>query len=69
MSNDDRIIELESRLAYQEYVIQELSDLVYAQQKQIQKLESTLQKMSSQIREMLDYQSSNEIPDEPPPHY
>ena len=66
---EDRIIELETKLSYQDHMIQELNDVVTRQQKQIDTLEIGLRR----VREHLKSSSSSQIarPEEevPPPHY
>ncbi len=66
---EDRIIELETKLSYQDHMIQELNDVVTRQQKQIDTLEIELRR----VREHLKSSSSSQIarPEEevPPPHY
>ncbi len=64
-----RITELETKLSYQEHIIQELNEVVIRQQKQIDALEKELK----HIREYLKQGQSSGLarPDEeaPPPHY
>jgi SlyX protein len=66
---EKRIIELETKLSYQDHMIQELNDVVTGQQKQIDALEVELRR----IREHLKGSSESQLarPDEevPPPHY
>lgn len=63
------MIELETKLSYQDHMIQELNDVVTRQQKQIDALEIELRR----VREHLKSSSSSQIsrPEEevPPPHY
>ncbi len=66
---EKRIIELETKLSYQDHMIQELNDVVTRQQKQIDTLEIELRR----VREHLKSSSSSQIArveeDVPPPHY
>ncbi len=66
---ENRIIELETKISYQEHLIQELNDVVTHQQKQIDALELEIKR----IRDHLKGTSSSQIarPEEevPPPHY
>jgi len=66
---ENRFIELETRLSYQDHIIGELNEVVTRQQGQIDKLEASLQR----IRQQLSQQQSSGLarPDEevPPPHY
>jgi len=66
---EDRIIELETKISYQEHLIQELNDVITHQQKQIDALEVEMKR----IRDHLKSSNSSNIarPEEevPPPHY
>ncbi|WP_231368634.1 SlyX family protein [Mariprofundus ferrooxydans] len=66
---ENRIIELETRLSYQEHTIGELNEVVTRQQRQIDRLEEAIR----QLRQHLKQQGSSGLarPDEevPPPHY
>jgi len=65
----DRLIELETKISYQDHVIGELNEVVIRQQDQIDRLE----KGSEQLRQHLKQNSGTGLarPDEevPPPHY
>jgi SlyX protein len=67
MSDEDRIISIESKIAYQEDLMQTLNDTVIEQQQRISALEhryqSVLERLSS-----LDPPSTVDA-DERPPHY
>lgn len=67
MSND-KIIDLETRMAYQDDTIQQLSDVIYRQQKQIDKLEKMVELIVGKVQDI-----SSSLPsasqDEKPPHY
>lgn len=72
MSNhDNKIIELETKLAYQEDTLNKLSDEFYKQQKQIETLERQHQALMGKLKELQhsNGQSANTIIDEKPPHY
>ena len=66
---EDRIIELETKISYQEHLIQELNDVITHQQKQIDALEAEMKR----IRDHLKSSNASNIarPEEevPPPHY
>jgi len=65
----NRLVELETKISYQEHTIAELNDVVTRQQRQIDQLERAMQ----QLRQHLKQNSSAELarPEEeiPPPHY
>ena len=71
MSQEEKIVELQTKLAYQEEALNKLSDEFYQQQKQIQTLEVQQRALLEKIR---DLQNTKEpgitnIVDEKPPHY
>ncbi|MDD1606269.1 MAG: SlyX family protein [Methylococcaceae bacterium] len=68
--NDDRIIELEIKAAYQEDLLQALNKIVSEQQQQIQRLESTCQLLNERIKSVSTEGMGNDASvDEVPPHY
>jgi SlyX protein len=68
--NPDRLIDIESKLAFHEDAIQALNDGVCRQQEQIEQLEATLLLLIDRYRQLSETQpSSNKPVDERPPHY
>ena len=67
--NDDRIIELEIKTAYQEDLLQELNKIVGKQQQQIDRLEATCRLLNDRIKSLSTVGDSGEVIDEVPPHY
>ncbi len=67
--SDERIIELETRLAYQEDLIQELNRCVFEQQQKIEHLETICKSLSKQTKVLSDLALADRNPDEKPPHY
>ncbi len=67
MNADERITELESRLAFQDDTIQALNDAVVAQQRQLERIELQLEALAKRQEEMGGQFDSDE--DEAPPHY
>jgi uncharacterized coiled-coil protein SlyX len=65
--SEQRIDELEARLAEQDRSILELSDEVYRQQRQIAKLETEVQRLSERLKAPPQGASGNAT--EIPPHY
>jgi uncharacterized coiled-coil protein SlyX len=65
---ETRLIELENRFSYQEYTIQQLNEVVVAQQKQLAQQQRALERMQQLISQG---ESNIRRPDEevPPPHY
>jgi SlyX protein len=67
--NDERIIELEIKTAYQEDLLQELNRIVGQQQQQIDRLEATCRLLNDRIKSLSTLGDSGEVIDEVPPHY
>ncbi len=67
--NDDRIIELEIKAAYQEDLLQALNKIVAAQQQQIDRLEATCQMLNERIKSLSVEGGPGENVEEVPPHY
>ncbi|MGB3624156.1 SlyX family protein [Ketobacter sp. MCCC 1A13808] len=65
---DEKIIDIQTRLAFQDDTIQELNDVIYRQQQQIDKLEKTVHLLLGKVQDLMS-SSSEEIIDEKPPHY
>ena len=66
---DNRITELETKIAYQEHTIQELNDVVYRQQLQIDKVEVMCKHLMDRIQSMAEAGGGVNDVNERPPHY
>ena len=67
--NDDRLVTIETKIAFLENVINDLSDTVYNQQKQIDTLNKTLKYVINQIRNSSLISPGGTLKNEKPPHY
>jgi SlyX protein len=68
--NEDRLIEIETKLAFQEQTIKDLNDVIYEQQKEIDRLSSIYDTLMKQGQEFSQSISGNDAPaNEKPPHY
>ncbi len=65
---DEQLIELETRIAFQDESIQQLSDVVYRQQQQIDFLEKQVQMLRGQFQN-LAHSLPSKPQDDRPPHY
>lgn len=68
MSDETRFIDLETKIAHQEFQLEELSQVMYRQQQQIDQLEKRLQELKQRL------ESTGQAPEigpanEKPPHY
>jgi SlyX protein len=66
--NED-IVDLQTRLAFQDSVIEELNQVVTNQQKQIDRLENMMAGLRSQFESMQNQQMMKLSDEPPPPHY
>jgi len=68
--NTDRLIEIETKLAFQEDALQTLSDVMTRQQQHIEQLEARLGLLTERLRQMTEEQAADFRPaHEKPPHY
>ncbi len=67
--NEERLVDIESKLAHQEQLIDELNDVVTKQQEQIMQIEKLCNSLVNRIRVMDDSQTDDAGKNERPPHY
>ena len=67
--SDDRLIAIESKLAYQEQLLIELDKVVTEQQARIMQLEQLSSSLLARVREIGDARPEDSPGDERPPHY
>lgn len=68
MNVEDRVTELETRLAFQDDTIHALNDVVVEQQRQLERLGAQMGQLIARYRE-LSGQYGEEGDEAPPPHY
>ncbi len=66
--NEQRLVELEIKTAYQEDLLQELNKIVAQQQHQILLLEKTCQLLHERMNSFR-LEHGDDVIDPPPPHY
>lgn len=67
--DDERAIDIETKLAHQEHTIAALNDALTSQQAQIIALENRVRALAERIRAIPDTASPGDTANEPPPHY
>lgn len=67
--SEDRFIDLETRLAYQDQLLSELNDVVTAQQAKIMQLEELCKALIQRVRSAGEGVAEGDPADERPPHY
>ena len=66
---EERIIELETRIAFQEHTLFELNDIVAEQQQEIGILRLALQEMDRRVKAVVPHNMADPADETPPPHY
>jgi len=69
MSTENRLIDLEAKIAHQDQSIHELSEEIYQQHKRLDQLGTTCDYLLKQFRLLSDSTGAEDRGDEPPPHY
>lgn len=70
MTNENRLIEIETKAAFQEKTINELSDVIFEQQKTIDKLTLEIKSLKSRVIELSEMLPAAGVPaNDKPPHY
>ena len=65
---DEHIIRLETKISYQDSIIEDLNQTVIAQQRELERLSAAFQKFKEKVDELLE-QSGESMPFTRPPHY
>lgn len=69
MDQDTHIVDLETRLTYQEAALQELNDVIVRQQKMLDSLGAQLESVRQQMRVQAQFDVLPTSQEPPPPHY
>lgn len=69
MTTEDRLVDIEIKIARQEDMADTLNQTIYRQQKKIDELETLCAALARQIREMREVASERGPANERPPHY
>ena len=67
--SEDRFIDLETRLAHQDQLLNQLNDVVTAHQAKIMQLEALCKSLIQRVQSVSDGLPSPDGDDERPPHY
>lgn len=66
---DDRLIELETKIAFQEDTIQHLSDELIRQGREMEQLRLEMEVLKDRVRGMAVSLIASQAEETPPPHY
>ena len=64
-----RLVELETRIAFQEQSISDLSDVIVSQQAEIDQVAQKMQRMARRMANFEEFRGEGSEPEPPPPHY
>jgi len=66
---EERLIEMETKLAFQETTIQKLNEVVTHQQDQIDVLQAAIQELHERMKSLSEETVRDPSQEPPPPHY
>lgn len=69
MTTEDRMVDIESKIARQEDLVDTLNQTVFRQQQKIDELEALCSALARHIRDMRDASAEGGPAHEKPPHY
>lgn len=67
--SDDRLLQMETMLAYQDDLLNALNTMVADQQERIEKLEKDNHELNSALKDLSEAMMAADVIDEKPPHY
>jgi len=67
--SDDRFLDIETKLAFQEDLVASLNRIVSDQQRKLDELEAAYRKLVDRVVEQSEELAALRIEDAPPPHY
>jgi len=65
----NRLIELETKISYQDHIIGELNDVVTRQQQQIDRLEKDMERLQAHLKQSGNAEIAHPDEEVPPPRY
>ncbi|MDD2720683.1 MAG: SlyX family protein [Gallionella sp.] len=67
--NEQRLVNIETKIAFQEDAIEELNKVVYQQQQKLNQLEALCTSLADHVRSLLEAGNASKPGHEKPPHY
>jgi len=68
--SEERLVEIETKIAFQEQTIEDLNDVLYEQQQEIERLGSICDALVKRVKELSESTPGIDAPaNEKPPHY
>ena len=69
MAESDRLVELETRMAFQDHLLNELNDVVTAQGRELQAMQQQLARAVADLKTLRGLLYADPASEPPPPHY
>ncbi len=66
---EHRIVELETKISYQDHIIAQLNEVVTSQQQQLDALEKAVAQLRQHLKQSGDHDIARPEEEVPPPHY
>ncbi|MBD3670112.1 MAG: SlyX family protein [Gammaproteobacteria bacterium] len=66
---NERVVELETRLAFQDDVVNQLNEVIAAQRLELDELMLRMRRLEEQMKQALPSLIKSEAEETPPPHY
>lgn len=66
---NDEIVDLQTRVAFQDGILEQLNQVVTSQQTQIDRLETQIKNLKAQLENLQHTQLVQQGDEPPPPHY
>ena len=67
--SDERLVDIETKLAHQDHLMIELNEVITNQQDRIMKLEELCSSLVERVRSIGDSMPGGASQEDPPPHY
>ncbi|ACN17695.1 conserved hypothetical protein [Desulforapulum autotrophicum HRM2] len=68
--SEQRLVDIEIKIAFQEKSIKDLNDVIYEQQREIDRLRGICDLLVSRVKDLSDFIPGSDAPaNEKPPHY
>ena len=68
--SEERLVEIETKIAFQEQTIEDLNGVLYEQQQEIERLGSICDALVKRVKELSEFTPGIDAPaNEKPPHY
>ena len=66
---EDRLVDIETKLSYQEDLVEELNKTVYQQQQKLERLQAMCEALARELRALAEAGNDGKSANKRPPHY